>query len=80
MTALPDIAGCVEARTARSTGLPVLLIDLRGEGAWAGTEEEGRWLTLCDTHGGLLQHSTRQDARGWMAAPEDWCPECMPAQ
>lgn len=72
-----NIAGCTEARKARSTGATVLILDTRNGGEWAGAEVDGRWISLCNDHSFLLHHQTLADARSWAAAPEDWCEGCQ---
>jgi hypothetical protein len=63
----------VKTSTARSNGTKVDLVDLgptRGEG-------EPRWETICVEHGGVCSHDTRKLAESFMAAPEEWCEDCM---
>jgi len=38
---------------------------------------ELKYWTICQDHGGLVGHTTRKDAVGWAASPEDWCPTCQ---
>jgi hypothetical protein len=61
----------VTARKARSTGTMVYLEDM-GAGY-----SDGRWMTVCETHGGCVCHSTRKLAEQWLSHPEDWCPTCQ---
>jgi len=55
-------------RRARSTGTKVQL--------WKNFDG-ARWVTLCEDHGGLVEHDTRRLAEGWLSHPEDWCPTCQ---
>lgn len=39
-------------------------------------EDGGKWLLMCETHGGILQDTNK--SRLWESADEvaDWCAEC----
>lgn len=69
---VPD--GLVERRKARSTGTQVGLYD--GEAARMDTDA-GRWQTVCEDHGSICSHLDKGTARSFMAAPEQWCEDCM---
>ena len=65
----------VERRINRTTRATISLRD--GQGEYANPKTEGgRWITLCETHGNLVNHETRALARSWMAEPQTWCEEC----
>ncbi len=59
-------------RRNRATGTVVLLVD-RGP----DDDEDNRWETICDDHGGVCSHETRRLAEGWLSHPDEWCEDCM---
>ena len=67
------MANIVQERTVRQTGTTVLVIDNRDKQFSA----DGKWLTLCDDHGGICSHDTRKLAAAWASDPEGWCPYCQ---
>lgn len=69
----------VRESRARSTGATVLLIDNRDESFEEMGEllHDGRWATVCETHGTYVLHSTRRLAESFMAAPEEFCETCQ---
>ena len=47
------------------------------------TEEEGlciqdggKWLLMCETHGGIVQDTNKSRLWAWASTPEEWCSEC----
>jgi hypothetical protein len=62
--------GAVLRRKARSTGTQVALY-LEGK-----DHLDGKWSTICETHGGVVHHETRDDALASLSHPELWCPFC----
>ena len=40
----------------------------------------GRWITICEDHGGYCEHRTRAEAVSWIAEPTMWCPGCQETQ
>lgn len=38
--------------------------------------EGGRWVTLCETHGMLVNHTNLRLAQEFVHAPWEWCEEC----
>jgi hypothetical protein len=58
-------------RKSRSTGTQVALY-LEGE-----DHPDGKWSTICETHGGVVHHETRDAALASLGHPELWCPYCM---
>lgn len=70
--------GCVRLAYARSTGLLVGLY--RAHEAGIESDEETPWATVCEEHGGVVCHTTRKLAEGWMVEPETWCPVCQEAR
>lgn len=62
----------VRQSVARSTGATIQLLDQRDR----GDDPENPWETVCVEHGGVCSHTTRELARSFMAAPEEWCAEC----
>jgi hypothetical protein len=70
-------AGEVARTHSRRCGVLVVLLDLRGPGCWAGSEDDGgRWMTVCDEHGAVCQHRSRRLAEGHLGHPDGWCEEC----
>jgi len=55
----------------------VFLVDVHADDSPIEDDGEHRWATVCDVHGGLVYHSTLDDARGWLFFPEEWCPYCQ---
>jgi hypothetical protein len=72
---LPDHAGIVAYRRARSTGTHVGLY----KSAEAGIESDPDypWSTVCEEHAGVVAHHTRREAESYLSHPEDWCPVCQ---
>ena len=64
----------VQKRKARSTELPVLVVDNRDKSYF---DDDQKWYTVCEEHGGLVGHETRALAVSWSAEPEAWCPTCQ---
>ncbi len=56
---------------ARVTGTIVSLIDCGKE------YPDGRWMTVCETHGGCINHDSRKLAMQWLSHPDEWCPVCQ---
>lgn len=72
----PDYAGLLQYRQARTTLNAVGVYD----GRLAGFDTEGGaypYTTVCEPHGGLVTHRTRELAERHAAHPEDWCPVCQ---
>lgn len=72
--ALPNHAGLVAIRTARTTGTKVGLY--RSAEAGIETDPECGWSTVCEAHHQVVCHRTRSLAEAAMPAPDDWCDEC----
>lgn len=64
------LAGCVATRRNRFTGLPVSVYNAEQAGMGEG------WVTVCETHGQLIQHDSLSQAMTHMAVPE-WCEFCQ---
>lgn len=72
----PDNAGLLQYRQARSTGTHVSIYD----NAKAGLDDEDGEMpfsTVCEDHGGVINHRNITKARDWAPAPEEWCPSCQ---
>jgi len=39
-------------------------------------EDGGKWLLMCETHGGIVQDTNRNRLWGWASFPQEWCEEC----
>jgi hypothetical protein len=74
MASLPDYAGIVSYRRARTTGTYVGVY--RANVAGIESDPALPWATVCEPHGGCMCYSTRADAMTWAPHPEDWCPTC----
>lgn len=72
---LPDHAGIVLYRKARSTGTHVGLY--KSVEAGIETDPEYPWSTVCEPHGGVVCHETRKKAESFLSHPEEWCPVCQ---
>ena len=73
---MPDYAGLVYWRRARSTGTQVGVYN--GEAAGLDTDGgEMPWSTVCEPHGGVVTHRTRAIAISHAPHPEEWCETCQ---
>jgi len=69
-----DLAGLRVYRKARTTGTHVSLYD----GPEAGLDYNyGRWNTVCEEHGCIIQHKTYAIALSHLSYPNEWCEECI---
>lgn len=66
--------GCRRLQVARSTGTLVGLYEAQGAGLDVSS---GPWVTVCETHGGLVHHDTRALAESHLSHPDEWCPVCQ---
>lgn len=64
-----------ETRTARSTGVTMMLYDTSAPENVFDTDG-GRWVTYCTEHHALCNHDTLELARRFMSAPEEFCEGC----
>lgn len=40
-------------------------------------DDSGRpWMTICDAHNCCVAHSSKKNARSFLAVPWEWCEEC----
>jgi hypothetical protein len=75
---------CVQKRLARSTRTivgvyrPGYALSIDRE--ILEVDPEGGWTTICEYHGGEIQHSSRAVALSWASAPDKWCPSCQNAK
>lgn len=68
-----EYAGLRLTRRARVTGTQVSLYD----GDESGMDTDGgRWSTVCEPHGGIVNHTTYALALEWLSHPDEWCPTC----
>lgn len=37
---------------------------------------QGKWSTICETHGEVLMYDTKAAAISYMSHPSEWCSEC----
>lgn len=73
--AFDGLAGCVERRRNRTTGL---LVGLYHNGQAGFDDDDGRapWSTVCEEHGHIVSHDTLALARTHLADPAGWCEQC----
>jgi len=43
-------------------------------------EDGGKWLLMCETHGGIVQDTNKSRLWAWASTPEEWCEECRSAK
>jgi hypothetical protein len=67
-------AGCRRLVVVRSTGT---LCGLYESGPAGMDESAGAWATVCETHGGVVNHDTRAVAESHLSHPDEWCPVCQ---
>lgn len=67
------LAGCVEQRKSRASGLMVGLYHAEQAGM---DPEAGKWATVCEAHGQIVNHASLCLARFHLADPEGWCEVC----
>lgn len=65
------VEGCVIVRKVHSTGTHVGIYFKTFE-----SDPEWPWTTVCEEHGGCINHHSLELARQWAPHPEDWCPTC----
>ena len=68
------LAGCVQQRRAQTTGgrVGVYHAELAGM-----DPDAGPWATVCEEHGGIVNHPTLALARYHAADPAGWCEACQ---
>ena len=79
MSAMTDpttYAGYRAHTVSRASRATIVLLDAAAAGL---STDGGRWVTVCDTHGGACNHDTQRMARAWMGEPQGWCPDCAKA-
>lgn len=69
------LAGCVEQKRCRATGLPIGIY--RADQAELEDDPEFPWATVCEEHGTILRAQTLKLARAGATHPE-WCDDCQP--
>jgi hypothetical protein len=67
-------AGAVECRRNRASGAIITLY--RADEAGMESDPDLPWCTVCEDHGAIVCHETRELARLAMTLPE-WCEECQ---
>ena len=70
---LRNYAGAVLSRRNRATGTTITLYNTAECGL--GDPTEGKWSTVCENHGAIVQHDSRRNASLAMSCP-DWCDDC----
>ena len=64
----------IQRRRCQASGATIVVIDTKHPDNYVDPDG-GRWATLCDTHGSVVNHDTQQLAVAHAAYPE-WCAEC----
>lgn len=64
-----------DRRTNPHTGADVILCDTHADGSHLDPDG-GRWATVCETHGSVVNHDTLKRARGFLTVPWEWCEVC----
>jgi hypothetical protein len=64
-----------QQRRNRATGTVVTVYDTAHPDAYLDPDG-GRWVTLCEDHGNLVNHDTLALARSHAVWP-DWCGDCQ---
>lgn len=67
-------AGCLILRRSRSSGTVVGLYRADEAGLDA---DAGPFATVCEDHGGIVNHRTRSIAESHLSHPIEWCPRCQ---
>lgn len=67
-------AGCHRLVVAQTTRTLVGLYEAEPAGL---DPEGGRWATVCEAHGIIVNHETKATARSWLSHPEEWCSGCQ---
>lgn len=71
---LANNAGAVLSRKCRATKTIITLYSSVESGL--ENDPEGKWSTVCETHGAIVSHRSQAHARSAMSFP-DWCEECQ---
>lgn len=61
----------VVTRKVRTTKTEVSLYDMGKD------YPDGRWETVCGTHGNCVSHDKKVNALYYLSHPEDWCQDCQ---
>jgi hypothetical protein len=69
-----DLAGCVVQQKSRTTGH---LVGLYEADQALLDSSSGRWATICEAHGHIVNHETLRHARSHLGDPCGWCEACM---
>jgi hypothetical protein len=67
-------AGAVECRRNRASGTIITLY--RADEAGMENDPELPWCTVCEDHGAIVCHGSRELAKQAMPWP-DWCEQCQ---
>ena len=60
----------------RRSGATIVAVTAEGQGL---DPCGGKYVTLCHTHGNLINHETKALALSHMAVPDAWCDDCHEA-
>jgi len=64
----------LKAQSKKTDGVTVTICLTEDEGLCI--EDGGKWLLMCETHGGIVQDTNYRRLWAWAAFPADWCEEC----
>ena len=68
-----NLAGCVVQRKSRETGL---LVGMYNTDQANLDVAAGPWVTVCETHGQIVHHTTFKLAMWHLTNPTGWCTVC----
>lgn len=72
-----DWVGYVTERRNKITGDFTVVVDATVEPVWLDPDG-GRWVTMCNAHGTLCNHTSLRLARAFMVAgSHNWCEPCV---
>ena len=57
-------------RRNRRTGSDIEVCTAESQGC---DPDGGKWVTICWTHGAIVNHETKAIATAWATTPDDWC-------
>ena len=61
-------------RKSRKTKTTIMLCKAEEVGQFP---DDGKWVTICEDHGGIVHHNTKKLAIDWLPHPDEWCPTCQ---
>jgi len=69
------------ATTTKSRNIDGVIVTLcLTEDEGLSITDGGKWLLMCETHGGIIQDSNKSRLWGWSKNPEQFCDGCKNAK